>query len=224
MEQAGFLDSGVWRSPLEVTGDRERHYELLKRLMDVIASSAGLILLAPLLLLVGVFIRLGSPGPALFRQQRIGRGCEAFTIYKFRTMLPETHAKGPAVTVGDADPRVTRFGRFLRKYKIDELPQLFNVLLGDMSLVGPRPEVLNYIDLSDPRQRMVFSVRPGLTAPSSLALIDVSEQLAREVDPVRMYNEKILPMKIRMNMQYIRDRSISLDLKLVLVTLVKVVR
>lgn len=224
MEPMGLTESGAWSAPLRTSLSDEKLYESMKRVIDLAGSTLGLILLAPVLAIVAALIRLESPGPAIFRQQRIGKDCKLFTIYKFRTMVQKAPMGGPAMTVGDKDPRVTDLGRFLRKYKIDELPQLFNVLFGDMSLVGPRPEVTNYLDLSDPRQRMVFSVKPGLTAPSSLALIDVSEQLAASTDPVKMYNEKILPMKIRMNLQYIRQRSIVLDITLVLATMIKVIR
>lgn len=196
-------------------------YDVCKRAMDFLISAIGLFLLMPLFAVVGVLIRLDSEGPVFFRQERIGKGCRTFRIFKFRTM----HQRGGGVlTLGSKDPRVTRIGGILRKYKLDELPQLLNVLFGDMSLVGPRPEAMGFINLNDPRQRRVFAVLPGITAPSSLALFNLDEELASVENPTEVYRKKIIPMKIEMNLRYLEQRNLAFDLGLVMATLIKVVR
>lgn len=192
-----------------------------KRLFDVIASALGLLVLAPLLLLVAIWIRLDSPGPALFRQIRVGRHGVPFTIHKFRTMRVET---GAAITVG-ADPRITRAGRLLRQAKLDELPQLWDVLRGAMSFVGPRPELPRYVDIypADLRER-VLAVRPGITDPASLAFSREAELLAAAADPEREYREIILPAKLRLSADYAARASLPTDLRLILRTLARVLR
>lgn len=191
-------------------------YTATKRCFDVLVSLIGLILLAPLMALIGLAIRLESAGPAIFSQVRVGKDCKPFHILKFRTMYLSF---GAPLTIGVEDPRVTRLGRFLRKHKLDELPQLVNVIRGEMSLVGPRPEATGFINLGDRRQRAVFSVLPGLTAPSSLNFFDLDEQLSMADDPVRHYRSQVLPRKIEMNLCYIRERSFAKDVGIVVATL-----
>ncbi|MBV8033681.1 sugar transferase [Roseateles sp.] len=190
-----------------------------KRLFDIAASALGLLLLAPLLLLVALWIRLDSPGPALFRQTRVGRFGVPFTIHKFRTMRVEP---GAAITVG-ADPRITRSGQLLRRTKLDELPQLWDVLRGAMSLVGPRPELPRYVELypADLRDR-VLAVRPGITDPASLAFSHEAELLAAAADPEREYREVVLPAKLRLSADYAANASLQADLRLILATLARV--
>ncbi|MDR7334693.1 sugar transferase [Roseateles asaccharophilus] len=192
-----------------------------KRLLDMLASGLGLLLLAPLLLAVAVWIRLDSPGPVLFRQIRVGRFGVPFTIHKFRTMRVEP---GSAITVGE-DPRITRSGRVLRASKLDELPQLWDVLRGAMSLVGPRPELPRYVELypADLRER-VLSVRPGITDPASLAFSHEAELLAAAADPEREYREVVLPAKLRLSADYASRANLGTDLRLILATLGRVLR
>jgi len=188
---------------------------MTKRAFDLLASASGLVMLAPLLLLIAVAVKLDSRGPVLFRQERVGRNGRIFRIRKFRTMVRDAPRLGGAITVG-RDPRITRVGHALRRYKLDELPQLIDVLLGDMSLVGPRPEVPKYVALYPPgiRER-VLSVRPGLTDNASLAYIDENAQLAGAADPEREYVEKILPEKLRLYVEYVDNRSLALDLSII---------
>lgn len=194
---------------------------MIKRLFDVLCSVLGLLVLAPLLLLAAIWIKLDSPGPALFRQTRVGRHGVPFTIHKFRTMRLEP---GAAITVG-ADPRITRSGRLLRQTKLDELPQLWDVLRGAMSLVGPRPELPRYVELypADLRER-VLAVRPGITDPASLAFSHEAELLAAAADPEREYREVVMPAKLRLSADYAARASLATDLKLILATLARVVR
>lgn len=194
-----------------------------KRLFDLAASVCGLILLAPLLVLVAAWIRCDSPGPALYRQHRVGRNGVVFRIFKFRTMRHE-HADGAQLTVG-GDPRITRAGHLLRAYKIDELPQLFNVLQGSMSLVGPRPEVPSYVARYPASVRdEVLSVAPGITDWASIAFRQENAILAMAIDPERAYLEQVLPVKLALNQRYVRERSFRKDLSIIGSTLAAVVR
>jgi len=194
-----------------------------KRLFDVLAAGAGLLVLAPLLLAVGLWIKLDSAGPVLFRQVRIGRHGVPFDIYKFRTM-GDRPDNGRQLTVGQ-DPRVTRAGRFLRHYKLDELPQLLNVLEGTMSLVGPRPEVPRYVECYPPAARStVLSVRPGITDLAAIQYKDESTILGQARDPERAYIETILPIKLEFYQRYVRERSFWLDLQIIFRTLAAIVR
>lgn len=194
---------------------------MAKRLFDVLCATLGLLLLSPLLLLVAVWVKLDSPGPALFRQTRVGRFGVPFIIHKFRTMRVEP---GSAITVG-ADPRITRVGRLLRASKLDELPQLWDVLRGAMSLVGPRPELPRYVEFypAEMRER-VLSVRPGVTDPASLAFSHEAELLAAAADPEREYREVILPAKLRLSADYAASASLATDVGLILRTLGRVLR
>ena len=188
---------------------------MAKRLFDVLAASIGLLLLAPLLAAIALWVRLDSPGPVFFRQQRVGRHGVPFRIHKFRTMAHAPAAAGPLLTVG-ADARVTRAGRFLRRTKLDELPQLIDVLQGTMSLVGPRPEVPRYVALYPPELRAaVLSVRPGITDPASRLFRVEGEVLGRAADPEREYVEVLLPAKLRCSAQYVERMSLAEDLRLI---------
>jgi len=184
----------------------------MRRALDVLVAGAALVVLAPLLAAVGIAVRLGSPGPALFRQTRVGRGGGPFTLFKFRTMWQA--AAGPSVT-GAADARVTPIGAWLRRWKIDELPQLVNVLRGDMTLIGPRPEVPRYLDALGARGRDYAAVRPGLADAATLVYYDEAALLAGAADPERHYVDVILPDKVRLSVDYARRRTARSDLRLV---------
>lgn len=194
-----------------------------KRLFDLAASLAGLLLLSPVLLAIALWIKWDSPGPVLYRQQRVGRGATLFTIYKFRTMHQRPDG-GPELTVG-ADPRITHAGAVLRRYKLDELPQLFNVVNGSMSLVGPRPEVLRYVaHYPEPLRRIVLSVAPGITDWASILYKDENAVLARAGDPERAYIDTVLPAKLHYYVRYVRERTFWIDVKIILRTLVAIAR
>lgn len=189
-----------------------------KRLFDVMGACAGLLLLAPLMLGIALWIKLDSPGRVLFRQQRVGRHGVLFRIHKFRSMAEDVAPGGPQITVG-ADPRITRAGRFLRRTKLDELPQLFDVLAGSMSLVGPRPEVPRYVAMYPAALRAkILSVRPGITDPASIDYRDEAALLARAADPERVYIEQVMPAKLRSAAQYVDRMSWRNDLRLLAAT------
>ncbi len=190
----------------------------LKRTFDLAAAALGLVLLAPVFLALMLWIRLDAPGPVFFRQERVGKGGRPFRIHKFRTMVVDAEALGRQITAG-ADPRITRSGHLLRKYKLDELPQLIDVLLGDMSLVGPRPEVPRYVALYTEEQRRVLDLVPGVTDLASLRFHNESELLAAAHDPERMYIERIMPEKIRLNLAYADNANLLTDIDLILHTL-----
>jgi lipopolysaccharide/colanic/teichoic acid biosynthesis glycosyltransferase len=190
-----------------------------KRFLDLVFSLAGLLLLSPLLVVLAVWIRIDSPGPVFFRQVRVGRHGRPFRIFKIRTMSADAEARGRKITVG-ADPRITRAGRFLRRFKLDELPQLFNVVRGEMSLVGPRPEVPRYVEYyPEEVRRQVLSVRPGITDFASILYRYESRLLAGSTDPEAMYVNVILPEKWKHYVRYVSERSTWLDLKIILLTL-----
>ena len=192
---------------------------MAKRLFDIVCAGIGLLLLSPLLLAVAVWVRLDSPGPVMFRQERVGRFGATFRIHKFRTMRVDAPRLGPQITIGD-DARITRSGRWLRASKVDELPQLWDVLRGAMSLVGPRPEVPRYVALYPAELReLVLSVRPGITDPASLSFRNESELLARAEDPEREYVEVVMPMKLRLAADYVRSATLGGDIRLILATL-----
>jgi lipopolysaccharide/colanic/teichoic acid biosynthesis glycosyltransferase len=187
-----------------------------KRLFDIVAASLGLLALSPVFVFVALAIKVDSPGPVLFKQKRVGRNFRSFRIYKFRTMT--AGVAGSALTVG-ADPRITRLGRLLRKSKLDELPQLVNILFGDMTFVGPRPEVPSYVELFRRDYEEILKVRPGLTDLASLKYRDESAILARAENPEEEYLTRLLPDKIRLSKEYIRRSSFSYDLALIFETL-----
>jgi lipopolysaccharide/colanic/teichoic acid biosynthesis glycosyltransferase len=189
-----------------------------KRLFDLVVALAGLILLAPLFALAALRIKLDSPGPVFFRQQRVGRHGKLFAIYKFRTMTAQPG--NPAQLTIGRDPRITGAGKFLRDHKLDELPQLINVLLGQMSLVGPRPEVPCYVACYPPEVRaIVLSVAPGITDWASILYREESAILGRAADPERAYLETILPTKLDYYVRYVRERSFRTDLQIIYTTL-----
>ncbi len=192
---------------------------MAKRLFDLVLAATGLLLLAPLLLVLALLVALDSPGPMLFRQQRVGRGGRLFHILKLRTMRNDAATTGPAITIGQ-DARITRAGRWLRATRLDELPQLWNVLIGDMSLVGPRPEVPHYVALyPDGMRRRVLAVRPGLTDPSSLAHVDEAQELAEAADPEHHYVQVVLPRKLQAAVAYAEQATLRSDLQVLLRTL-----
>lgn len=192
--------------------------ELLKFWFDRLAALAGLIVLLPLFILLALAVRLSSPGPVLFRQKRVGRYGRPFTLVKFRTMRINDGAN--TVTAGN-DERITRTGLFLRRWKLDELPELYNVLAGDMSFVGPRPDVPGYADRLTGDDRRILDLRPGITGPASLKYYDEEEILARVEDP-REYNDRVIyPDKVRINLDYLENRSFIGDLKILVKTVIR---
>lgn len=193
-----------------------------KRLLDVALSLLGLVLLSPLLVALALWIKRDSPGPVFYRGLRVGRHGRPFRIYKFRTMVADAERLGGPSTA-DNDPRITPAGRFLRKYKLDELPQLLNVLRGEMSLVGPRPEVPEYVALYNEEERTVLSVRPGITDWASLWNSDEGAVLATAADPEELYRELIRPTKLYLQLQYVRTRSLGTDLRILALTAATVV-
>ena len=192
-----------------------------KRAFDIVCSFLGLAVLSPLLLVVSVLVAATSPGGVFFRQERIGKDGKPFRIFKFRSMRKDN--AGLKITTGN-DSRITPVGRFLRKSKIDELPQLINVLVGDMSFVGPRPEVADYVDLYTPYQRQVLLVRPGITDYASIAYRNENDLLEGAQDPERMYIDEIMPAKIELNMKYLHEISPLADIRLILSTVVAVIK
>lgn len=189
-----------------------------KRLFDLIAATSGLIVLSPVFLLGALCIKLGDGGPVFFRQERIGRGGVAFRIWKFRSMRTDAGSGGLQVTAR-GDPRITRVGRYLRASKIDELPQLLNVIRGEMSLVGPRPEVTRYVALYTPEQRRVLDLTPGITDPASVRFFDEESVLARYADPEQGYIAEVMPEKIRINLAYASTADVWSDIGVILRTL-----
>jgi lipopolysaccharide/colanic/teichoic acid biosynthesis glycosyltransferase len=197
---------------------------MMKRLFDFIASFCGLILLSPVFVLAALWIKIDSRGSIFFRQERVGFQGEGFRIHKFRTMVLDAEKKGKQITVG-ADSRITTVGRALRKYKLDELPQLIDVLIGDMSLVGPRPEVPKYIDCySDDEKHDVLSVKPGITDNASIEFRDESELLASSKDPEAAYINEVLPKKIALYRKYVRGRSFFGDVVIIFKTIFLIIK
>ncbi|MEO2035160.1 MAG: sugar transferase [Planctomycetaceae bacterium] len=192
----------------------------MKRVFDIAFSSAGLIALSPILLLAAVLVKITSAGPVFFKQERMGRGFRPFRIIKFRTMVVDAPAMGGQLTAG-RDPRITTVGRLLRATKIDELPQLINVLKGDMSFVGPRPEVPKYVEQFHSDYAELLSVRPGITDIASLKYRHESELLGESDDPETLYTQRILPDKIALGKQYIRQQSLGMDLRLICRTVLR---
>ena len=195
----------------------------MKRLFDILFSTFGLLILSPLFCIVAILIKLNGSGPVFFRQERIGRNFKPFRIFKFRSMTDDAPSKGPSITVG-GDKRVTRFGRFLRKTKIDELPQLINVLKGDMSFVGPRPEVKKYVEIFRKDYEKLLTIRPGITDPASIKYAEEEKVLSQTDDWEKDYIEKILPEKIRLASEYVERHNILMDIKILFRTFFKVVK
>lgn len=186
----------------------------MKRFFDLVASGLGLLVLSPLFLVLAVWVKCDSKGPVFYRQVRVGRNNRDFRLYKFRSMRVGSDKKG-LITIGGHDPRVTRSGYYIRRYKLDELPQLINVFAGNMSLVGPRPEVRKYVDLYTPEQMHVLDVRPGITDLASIRYRNENELLERADDPDRYYVDVIMQDKLRINLEYVADHSFLKDIKLI---------
>ncbi len=193
---------------------------MIKRAFDIISSGVVLIVLSPVFLLVAVLITIDSKGGVFYLQERIGKDGVPFKLFKFRTMRPNTDQR--KITVGHRDPRVTKVGYYLRKFKIDEFPQLLNILKGEMSVVGPRPEVDRYVKLYSPEQRMVLSVKPGLTDYASLEYVHESEILAKAENPESAYINEIMPHKLELNLKYIEDAGLVTDVKIIFGTILRI--
>lgn len=196
---------------------------MAKRLLDVVVSAVGLVVLAPFFLLFALMIKANSAGPVFYLQERVGKGGALFRLFKFRTMRVGAD-QATAITVGQRDSRITSVGYFLRRFKLDELPQLINVLKGEMSLVGPRPELKRFVDLYVGEQRKVIEVTPGITDFASIEFRNENELLEGKADPVDYYVKEILPKKLDLNLKYIRERSFWLDVRIILLTVVGIFR
>lgn len=190
---------------------------MVKRFVDFMASLIGLILLSPFFLIIAITIKVFSPGPVFYLQDRVGLNGRLFKLVKFRSMRMDSD-KLAAITIGKRDPRITGIGQFLRKFKIDELPQLINVLKGEMSLVGPRPEVEKFVKLYNSDQLRVLSVRPGITDYASIEFRNENELLEGKVDPIDFYVREIMPLKLNFNLRYLDNQSLLTDLKIILKT------
>lgn len=196
---------------------------MLKRVFDFLSSLVGLLMLLPILIIVAMLIKLDSAGPVFYRQARVGQLGVLFRIHKFRTMTVNSDVNG-RLTIGGADPRITRVGYFLRKYKIDELPQLIDVLYGKMSLVGPRPEVQEFVDCYPPDIRTkVLSIRPGITDKASIEMVDESDILAAYENPRQAYIDVILPIKLKYYVEYVEQQSFFSDLGIIFSTFKKII-
>nr|WP_299201931.1 sugar transferase [uncultured Brumimicrobium sp.] len=195
---------------------------MLKRAFDIVSSVFGLLLLSPVFIIVVIWIKLDSKGPVFYKQVRVGKNNIDFKILKFRSMRQDAD-KGSLITIGGRDPRVTQSGYYIRKYKLDELPQLINVLKGDMSIVGPRPEVRRYVDLYTEEQKRVLSVQPGITDIASIKYRNENELLENAVDPDKIYIESIMPDKLKHNLEYIDKQSFLFDLKLIAQTIKEII-
>ena len=193
------------------------------RFFDFVLSLVGLVILAPIFIVLAVWIKIDSMGPVFYKQIRVGQNGKDFGLFKFRSMVVDADKKG-LITVGGRDPRITRSGYFIRKYKLDELPQLINVLLGDMSLVGPRPEVRKYVEFYTDEQQKVLSVKPGITDYASIEYMDENEILGKSNDPEKTYIEEIMPEKIKYNMKYINNKNLFEYFNIIFLTVLKIVR
>ena len=193
----------------------------MKRIFDIIFSLGGIIILSPFFILFWVLIKLESKGNPVFKQLRVGENNIDFTLYKFRTMFPDSEKKG-SITIGRRDSRITKVGYYLRKFKIDELPQLFNVLLGDMSFVGPRPEVRKYVNLYSKQQLEVLNVKPGITDYASLKYFNENEILGNSSNPDEDYVNIIMPEKLKLNLEYVHGNNLLKDINIILKTLFKI--
>ena len=190
----------------------------MKRLFDITASFFGIIILSPLLIFIGLWVGLSSKGGVFYKQIRVGKNNKDFKLYKFRSMRVNSDKQG-LLTVGSKDSRITTAGYFIRKYKIDELPQLFNVLKGDMSFVGPRPEVRRYVDLYSEEQMKVLSVRPGITDPASIKYRNENDILSSQSNPEEYYIQHIMPDKLKINIDYINTQTFIKDIKIIFQTI-----
>ena len=193
------------------------------RFFDFILSLVGLVVLAPIFIILAIWIQIDSTGPVFYKQVRVGQNGIDFGLFKFRSMVVDADKNG-LITVGGRDPRITRSGYVIRKYKLDELPQLINVLLGDMSLVGPRPEVRKYVEFYTDEQQKVLSVKPGITDYASIEYMDENEILGKSSDPEKTYIEEIMSEKIKCNMKYIQNKSLVEYFKIIFLTILKIIR
>ncbi len=194
---------------------------MVKRIFDIIFSFLGILLLTPLLIIISLLIIFDSPGGILYLQTRVGKNNKDFKLFKFRTMKTDSDKKG-LLTVGNTDSRITRTGLWLRKYKLDELPQLVNVLLGNMSLVGPRPEVRKYVELYQVEQKKVLSVKPGITDNASIKYADENELLSKQADPEKFYISEVMPAKLKINLEYISNQNMAEDFRIIFRTFLKI--
>jgi lipopolysaccharide/colanic/teichoic acid biosynthesis glycosyltransferase len=194
-----------------------------KRIFDGLFSSIGLIFISPIFILLSILIALDSQGGIFYKQVRIGKNMRPFKLLKFRTMYANSDRKG-LLTVGNKDNRITRIGYYLRKYKLDELPQLINVLIGDMSFVGPRPEVEKYVKLYNNEQQKVLSVKPGITDWASIRYVNESELLAQSCEPEKTYINEIMPAKLAINLEYVKQNNLLIDIKIILHTFKAILR
>lgn len=194
----------------------------MKRTFDILASGLGLICLSPLFALLAIWIKCDSRGPVFYRQVRVGKGNKDFCLFKFRSMRPDSDKLG-LITVGGHDPRVTRSGYYIRKYKLDEFPQLINVFKGDMSLVGPRPEVRKYVDMYTPDQMRVLSIRPGITSLASIRYRNENDILAASDNPDRCYIERVMPDKLAIDLEYVDKATLWTDIKLIFSTFKEII-
>jgi lipopolysaccharide/colanic/teichoic acid biosynthesis glycosyltransferase len=197
-------------------------YTVIKRFFDIIFSSLGLIISFPVFIILAIWISIDSKGGVFYMQERIGKNFKTFKLYKFRSMYSGSDKKG-LLTVGGNDSRITRSGYFIRKYKLDELAQLINVLKGDMSLVGPRPEVKKYVDLYNDEQKKVLLVKPGITDYASIEYYNENEILEKSSNPEKTYIEEIMPHKLSLNLKYIQEQSLLTDVKIILKTIKKII-
>ena len=195
---------------------------MLIRLLDIVLSLLGLIFLLPIFLILAVWMKFDSQGSIFFRQIRVGKDGRDFRIYKFRTMIVNAEKMG-IITIGERDPRITNSGYFLRKYKLDELPQLINVLKGEMSFVGPRPEVRKYVEMYNQEQLKILTVKPGITDYASIEYINEDEILGKSLDPEKTYIEEIMPQKIKYNMKYINNKTMIEYFKIIFLTIIKII-
>ena len=195
---------------------------IIKRLFDITASIIGIIILSPILLLISLFIVFESGFPILYRQKRVGKDNKDFFLLKFRSMNNGADKKG-LLTIGEKDSRITRVGYYLRKYKLDELPQLLNVLTGNMSIVGPRPEVRKYVDLYSDDHKKVLSVKPGITDYASIEYTNENEILAKSTEPEQLYIEEVMPKKLFLNQKYIQEMGLITDIKIIFKTISKII-
>ena len=196
---------------------------MLIRLLDIVLSLLGLIFLLPIFVILAVWIKFDSQGSIFFRQIRVGKDGRDFRIYKFRTMIVNAEKMG-IITIGERDPRITHSGYFLRKYKLDELPQPINVLNGEMSFVGPRPEVRKYVEMYNQEQLKILTVKPGITDYASIEYINEDEILGKSLDPERTYIEEIMPQKIKYNMKYINNKTVIEYFKIIFLTIIKIIK
>ena len=196
---------------------------MLIRLLDIMLSLLGLLFLLPIMVILAVWIKFDSQGSIFFRQIRVGKDGKDFRIYKFRTMIVNAEKMG-IITIGERDPRITNSGYFLRKYKLDELPQLINVLKGEMSFVGPRPEVRKYVKMYNQEQLKILTVKPGITDYASIEYINEDEILGKSLNPEKTYIEGIMPQKIKYNMKYINNKTVIEYFKIIFLTIIKIIK